>query len=85
MEAKRKEWEAENARLSRRVLFAVLGLVVAGMDGRILVLGLSSSSHHCPAGGFWGLPLSCPVKPLKPLVHPYSSTLTPRPGVYPLT
>ncbi len=31
MEAKRKEWEAENARLSRRVLFAVLGLVAAAM------------------------------------------------------
>ncbi len=31
MEAKRKDWEAENARLSRRVLFAVLGLVVAAM------------------------------------------------------
>ncbi len=31
MEAKRKEWEAENARLSRRVLFTVLGLVVAAM------------------------------------------------------
>ena len=28
MEAKRKEWEAENARLSRRVLLVVLGLVV---------------------------------------------------------
>ncbi len=27
MEAKRKNWESENARLSRRVLFAVLGLV----------------------------------------------------------
>ncbi len=31
MEAKRKEWEAENARLSRQVLFIVLGLVVAAM------------------------------------------------------
>ncbi len=31
MEVKRKEWEAENARLLRRVLFAVLGLVVAAM------------------------------------------------------
>ncbi len=31
MEAKRKEWEAENARLSRRVLFIVLGLVAAAM------------------------------------------------------
>ncbi len=31
MEAKSKEWESENARLSRRVLFAVLGLVVAAM------------------------------------------------------
>ena len=31
MEAKRKDWESENARLSRRVLFAVLGLVVAVM------------------------------------------------------
>ncbi len=31
MEAKRKDWEAENARLSRRVLFAVLGLVVAAI------------------------------------------------------
>ncbi len=31
MEAKRKDWESENARLSRRVLFAVLGLVVAAM------------------------------------------------------
>jgi predicted nucleic acid-binding Zn-ribbon protein len=31
MEAKRKEWEAENARLSRRVLFIVLGLVAAVM------------------------------------------------------
>jgi len=28
MEAKRKEWEAENARLSRQVLLVVLGLVV---------------------------------------------------------
>ena len=27
MEAKRKEWEAENARLSRQVLFIVFGLV----------------------------------------------------------
>ncbi len=31
MEATRKDWESENARLSRRVLFAVLGLVVAAM------------------------------------------------------
>ncbi len=31
MEAKRKDWESENARLSRQVLFAVLGLVVAAM------------------------------------------------------
>jgi len=31
MEAKSKDWESENARLSRRVLFAVLGLVVAAM------------------------------------------------------
>jgi len=31
MEAKRKDWESENARLSRRVLFAVLGLVAAAM------------------------------------------------------
>ncbi len=31
MEAKSKEWEAENARLSRRVLFIVLGLVAAAM------------------------------------------------------
>jgi len=31
MEAKRKDWEAENTRLSRRVLFAVLGLVAAAM------------------------------------------------------
>ena len=31
MEAKRKEWEAENARLSRQVLFIVLGLVAAVM------------------------------------------------------
>ncbi len=31
MEAKRKDRESENARLSRRVLFAVLGLVVAAM------------------------------------------------------
>ncbi len=29
MEAKRKEWESENTRLSRRVLFIVLGLVAA--------------------------------------------------------
>ena len=29
MEAKRKEWEAENARLSRQVLFIVFGLVAA--------------------------------------------------------
>ncbi len=31
MEAKGKEWEAENARLSRQVLFIVLGLVAAAM------------------------------------------------------
>jgi len=31
MEAKSKEWEAENARLSRQVLFIVLGLVAAAM------------------------------------------------------
>ena len=31
MEAKRKDWESENTRLSRRVLFAVLGLVAAAM------------------------------------------------------
>jgi len=31
MEAKRKEWEAENARLSRQVLFIVFGLVAAVM------------------------------------------------------
>ncbi len=31
MEAKRKDWEFENDRLSRRVLFIVLGLVVAAM------------------------------------------------------
>jgi len=31
MEAKSKEWESENTRLSRRVLFIVLGLVVAMM------------------------------------------------------
>ncbi len=31
MEAKREEWEAENARLSRRVLFIVLGLVAVVM------------------------------------------------------
>ncbi len=31
IEAKGKEWEVENARLSRRVLFIVLGLVVAVM------------------------------------------------------
>ncbi len=31
MEAKRKDWEAENTRLSRRVLFIVLGLVAAAM------------------------------------------------------
>ena len=31
MEAKRKDWESENARLSRRVLFTILGLVVAAM------------------------------------------------------
>ncbi len=31
MEAKHKDWEAENARLSRRVHFAVLGLVAAAM------------------------------------------------------
>ncbi len=31
MEAKRKDWESENARLSRRVLFIVLGLVAAAL------------------------------------------------------
>jgi len=31
MDAKRKEWESESARLSRRVLFIVLGLVAAVM------------------------------------------------------
>jgi len=31
MEAKRKEWETENARLSRQVLFIVFGLVAAVM------------------------------------------------------
>ncbi len=31
MEAKRKDWEDENTRLSRRVLFIVLGLVAAAM------------------------------------------------------
>ncbi len=31
MEAKCKDWESENTRLSRQVLFAVLGLVVAAM------------------------------------------------------
>ena len=31
MEAKRKDWESENTRLSRRVLFIVLGLVTAAM------------------------------------------------------
>ncbi len=31
MEAKRKEWEAENARLSRQVLLIVFGLVAAAM------------------------------------------------------
>ncbi len=31
MEAKREEWESENTRLSRRVLFIVLGLVVVAM------------------------------------------------------
>ena len=31
MEAKRKDWESENARLSGRVLFIVLGLVAAAM------------------------------------------------------
>ena len=31
MEAKRKEWEAENARLSRQVLFIVFGFVAAVM------------------------------------------------------
>ncbi len=31
MEAKRKEWEAENARLSRQVLFVVLGLVAVAV------------------------------------------------------
>ncbi len=30
-EAKRKDWEYENDRLSRRVLFIVLGLVAAAM------------------------------------------------------
>ncbi len=31
MEAKRKDWESENARLSRRVRFIVLGLVAAAI------------------------------------------------------
>ncbi len=31
MEAKRKEWESENDRLSRQMLFIVLGLVAAAM------------------------------------------------------
>ncbi len=31
MEAKRKEWESENDRFTRRVLFIVLGLVAAAM------------------------------------------------------
>jgi len=31
MEAKRKDWEAENARRERLVLFIVLGLIVAAM------------------------------------------------------
>ncbi len=31
MEAKRKEWGVDNVRLSRRVLFIVLGLVAAAM------------------------------------------------------
>ncbi len=31
MEAKRKNWESENDRLTRRVLFIVLGLVTAAM------------------------------------------------------
>ncbi len=31
MEAKRKDWESENDRLSRWVLFALLGLVAAAM------------------------------------------------------
>ena len=31
MEAKRKDWESENARLSRQVLFIVFGLVAAVM------------------------------------------------------
>ncbi len=31
MEAKRKDWESENAQLSRRVLFIVFGLVAAVM------------------------------------------------------
>ncbi len=31
MEAKRKNWESENDRLTRRVLFIVLGLVAAVM------------------------------------------------------
>ncbi len=30
-DVKRKDWESENARLSRRVLFIVLGLVAAAM------------------------------------------------------
>ncbi len=31
METKRKDWESENTRRSRRVLFIVLGLVTAAM------------------------------------------------------
>ncbi len=31
MEAKRKDWESETARLSRRVFFILLGLVAAAM------------------------------------------------------
>ncbi len=31
IEARRKDWESENTRLSRRVLFIVLGLVAAAM------------------------------------------------------
>ncbi len=31
MEGKRKDWESENDRFTRRVLFIVLGLVVAAM------------------------------------------------------
>ena len=33
MEAKREEWESENDRLSRRVLFIVLGLDAVAMVG----------------------------------------------------